>query len=132
MSLPNTDGVKTNEFPPIKSDWYELIFEDFEEKTSKARNAYTKLTFKFANTNRQAWDNLSHGESSLWKVKQFKTAIGMKDNEGDLAPYKNTRLKGFCRDEEYEGKHYPRPQEYKSLDDLTNAPLPTDDDNPFV
>lgn len=115
MGLPNTTGIELNEFPPIKADWYELVLESSEEKTSKTGNKYTKLTFKIEGQLGKAWGNISHVEDALWKVKQFKQAIDMPDNETDLTAYIGSRLEGWCQNREYNDKNYTEVTEYRLL-----------------
>ena len=111
--MPDTTGVELNDFPPIKEDWYGLIFSDFEEKKDKNNNTYAKLEFTIEGTKRKAWVNLSYDIGFLWKVKQFKAAVGASDTDRNLADFKNVRLKGYVKDELYQGKHYPRVEEFK-------------------
>lgn len=132
--MPDTTGVEVNDFPPIEADWYELTLTDFEEKTDKNGKLYAKLTFSIGNTKRMAWTNLSYNEKALWKVKQFKIAINANDTDRNLANFKNVRLRGFVKDEEYNGKHYPRVEEFKPYDDQAATPPQNpaaDDDLPF-
>ncbi len=134
MGLPNTTGIELNEFPPIKADWYELILESAEEKFSKAKNKYTRLTFKIEGQPGKAWGNVSHVEDALWKVKQLKQAIGMLDNESELNDYIGSRLEGWCQNGEYQGKNYAEVTEYRSLDSnsqSTPSSKDDDDDLPF-
>jgi len=98
MGLPETTDVKSGDFPPIKADWYEMVFKGFEEKKNKNSDTYTKLELGFAESGRSAWTNMSHQEDFLWSVKQFKVAIGMKDTETDLTPYKGTHLNGIRKE----------------------------------
>lgn len=130
MGLPNTTGIELNEFPPIEADWYELVLESSEEKTSKKRNKYTKLTFKIEGQPGKAWGNISHVEDALWKIKQFKQAIGMLDDESELGDYIGSRLEGWCQNREYEGKNYTEVTEYRALDSESKpTPASKDDDS---
>jgi len=123
MGLPNTEGVEVGkDYPPVKADWYQLVFKNSEEKSS-ANGSYTKLEFDFVDDNRKAWGNLSHLDSALWKVKQFKLAIGMGDKENNLTQYYGTRLTAYVQDHEYQGKHYPEVVEYKALDSESGLPF---------
>jgi hypothetical protein len=130
MGLPNTTGVEVGkDYPPIKSDWYPLIFSDDKEATNKDGHPYTKITFDFEDGNRKAWCNLSHGEKSLWMVKKFKLAIGMGDAESDLSQYRGTRVIAFVQDDEYQGKHYPKVTDFK-VPEISGIP-DIDDGLPF-
>jgi hypothetical protein len=132
--MPDTTGVEVNDFPPIDSDWYDLVFSDSEEKEDKNGDDYGKLTFTIEDGKRRAWCNLSYKPDFLWKVKQFKIAIGAADTDTDLARFHGTRLKGYVENETYKGKNYPRVNEFKPFDDQTATPPqnPADDkDLPF-
>jgi hypothetical protein len=129
--MPDTTGVESNEFPPIKNDWYELILKDFEEKTGKSGYEYAKLSFDFAEGNRKAWDNLSYHPDALFRVKAFKQVIGADDKDTDLRPFMGTRVMAFCKNREYEGKNQIEITEYKALDNGTPKTPKGDSDLPF-
>lgn len=138
--LPDTTDVKSSgDFPPIIADWYEMIFKDFESKTDKNNNPFTKIELGFADSERLAWTNLTYNEDFLWVIKQFKEAIGMPDKESDLMPYKGSRLMVFVKNRVYEGDNYADPRKFKPMDGVTpkaepptdGAPPPDDDDLPF-
>lgn len=128
MSLPNTTGIELNEFPPIEAGWRELVLEKAEDKRSKAGDDYTKLTLKIEDHSGKAWGNLSHLEQALWKVKQFKQAVGMSDSETDLTAYIGSRLEGWCQNREYKGKNYTEVTEYRALGG-ESKPTPPSKDN---
>jgi len=133
MGLPNTTDVKSGDFPKTIPDWYEMIFKDFEEKPDKNNNPYTRLELKFTDSEHLAWTNLSHHEDFLWKVKQFKEAIGMDDKDTDLAGHKGAHLMVFCKNKVYEGDNYPEPTKFKPMVDTSPAPTTpaTDEDLSF-
>ena len=120
MTIPNTDGVKTNDFPPIKADWYDLTFTEYSYPEDENGNEYSKLVFKIDDSDRLVWCNLSHQEDFIWKVKQFKDAIGMGDKEINLEPYVGTRLKGFLKNRQYEGSNYANVQKFKAREGMAN------------
>jgi len=133
MPLPDTSGVELGtDYPPVKAGWYEMIFEDYEEKQSKAGNDYTKITLKSTASERLAWCNMNHKEDSLWFVKQFKVALGMPDGEGNLKPYKGTHLYVYLQNREYDGKNYAEAKKFKPINDDSPPAQPADDsDLPF-
>ena len=134
--LPDTTNAKTGDYSAIKPDWYDVVFEDFQEKFDKNKNEYTELALR-TDTDRPIWCNLSHQEDFLWKVKQFKVAIGMGDTETDLTPYKGTRLSAFIRNREVEKngekQNYPDVRKFRPFGDSQpqTTAKPDDDDLPF-
>lgn len=130
--LPDTTNVKSGEFPKIKSDWYEMVFKDFEEKHDKNNNTYTNLELAFADSDRPAWTNLSHHEDYLWQAQSFKRAIGMEDKDTDLTPFKETHLMVFVKNRAYDGSNYPHLKKFKPMAAFVgNTPKSDDDDLPF-
>jgi len=135
--LPNTTGVSpwragNKDFPPIKPDYYVVELRAFEEKISAKNEIYTKITVAFEGENgeeRLAWGNLSHNPRAYGKLAQFKAAIGMAPEEGDLGPYIGTRFVAFLSNHEYNGKIYPETVEFRPMDDhaAETALLPKDD-----
>jgi len=132
--MRDTSDVPETDFKPIKAGWYELILESYEDKESKKGDSYTKLTFNIEGEPGKAWGNLSDVDQALWKQKQFKTAIGMDDSSTNLEPYVGSRLEGWCKNREYEGKNYTEVTEYRPLGDSKSSSQtakPKDDDLPF-
>lgn len=121
MGVPDTTNVKKREFPPIKPDWYDVIFDSFEEKVDKNKDDYTLAIFKPVDSDREIWCNISHQDEFLWKVKEFKQAIGMADSAIDLTPYIGTRLKVFiknrvAKNKDGEDTNYPDIRKFKVMD----------------
>ncbi|MCK5016254.1 MAG: hypothetical protein KAS32_04205 [Candidatus Peribacteraceae bacterium] len=130
--MPDTTGVETKEFPPIKPGWYEVTLKEFEEKRGKSGYDYAKLTFEFAEGNRKAWENLSYHPDALFRVKAFKQVIGAKDTDTNLGDFIGTRLMAFCKNEQYEGKNQIAITEFKPYSDGNTPVMPKDvDDMPF-
>jgi hypothetical protein len=124
MGLPDTSNVKSGDFPAIIADWYEMVFVNFDTKVDRNRDSYTEIELNFADSDRPAWANLSHKEDFLWKVKQFKEAIGMPDTESDLTLYKGARLMVFVKNRVFEGSNYPDPKKFKPMPDAEPTPTP--------
>lgn len=132
MGMPNTSNVKSGDFPAIKADWYPMTFLEFSDEQDKNNEDFTKIELGFIDSERKAWINLSHSEDFLWKVKQFKEAIGMGDSETDLTPYKGAKLMVFAKNRVYEGTNYADPKKFKSMNEKTApAPAKPDDNLPF-
>lgn len=138
MPMPNTSNVKGGDFPPTKPDWYEMIFSDSQEKFDKNESEYLWVALSFIGSDRRAFTNLSYQDDFLWKVKQFKEAIGMSDAETNPDSYKGTHLMVFCQNKVYDGSNWPDPKKFKAMDGGANTtqtqsePPPVDDDDlPF-
>lgn len=129
MGLPETTNVKSGDFPKTIPDWYEMVFKASEEKRDKNNALFTRLELGFADSERLAWTNLSHHKDFLWKVKQFKEAIGMDDIDTELAGHKGTHLMVFCKNKVYEGSNYPEPTKFKAMASASSAPTPPADDS---
>ncbi len=128
MQTPDTTNAKSNEFPPIKADWYEATVSGFEEKTDRNGNAYLEVAFDFVEGNRKAWTNLSYSPDFLWQLKTFKQAIGASDTDTDLDNWKGTRLMIFCKNRMYKEKNQIDVTEFKPYGDTTPE-MPKDDND---
>lgn len=138
MGMPNTSNVKNDDFPPTKADWYEMIYSDSQEKFDKNNNEYLWVELSFVGSERKAFVNLSYNEDFLWKIKEFKMAIGMGDEEPNPDPYKQTHLMVFCKNKVYDGGNWPDPKKFKAMDGGKNTAQSQpesssviDDDLPF-
>ena len=146
MSFPKTTGVKPNDFPPFKADWYNVSFENYEKKTDKNGDDYTEISLSLETTGATVRANLSHREDFLWKIQQFKIALGMADEETNPRPYLGTRLRAFIRNRVVKNKdtgedmNFPDVRKFKPFDSSApkaqsqtqpDVPPPSDNDLPF-
>jgi len=69
-------------FEPIPEGTYELMAEDWEQKTSKAGNKYLKVTYRVQGenyANRVIWENFTISGSStvgISRLRQWVVAVG--------------------------------------------------------
>lgn len=114
MGIPNTEGVPLTSFSEVRDGWYEGEFIG-EEDGSGDKGTYTKVSCRVSDTSRRVEGYLSHAPQALFKIKQFKLAIGMKDEEEDLTPYIGAKLLIFVQNEPYNGEQRPKLQGFKPL-----------------
>ena len=126
MEMPDTTGVEPQDFQPIEEGWYKLKIEKYKEKTSREGNKYLKIWFRTDNFPGYIWGNLSYKKSSLGRLKIFKEAIGMADNETDLAGYEDVELWGYCVDD----GGYATVNDYRNINNPPNDDI-KDSDLPF-
>ena len=131
MPMPDTTNAKSNEFPPIKPDWYEVLFKDYTEKVDRNGNDYMEVAFDFVEGNRKAWTNLSYSVDFLWQLKAFKEAIGAGDTDTDVDPYKGARLQILCKNRVYKEKNQIDVTDFKPYGETAETEKPRDSDEPL-
>lgn len=69
---------------PLEPGVYSFEVENAAEAVSKSGKPLLKVTLKESETGTRVFDNFVLEETSLWKLKQFFTALGL-DTSGDLS-----------------------------------------------
>jgi hypothetical protein len=153
MPVPSTEGVdRKPTFPPRPAGWYRMQFVTYTEKDpkpeAKVQAQYAAIELQHEDSEQKAWANLSFDPEWLWKLAQFKAAVGMPDAETNLEDYQGTWLEVFLKVRKYKDKNTNEMKEindcweFKALPDTvvgSGSPkakaetLPTapDDDLPF-
>jgi len=63
---------------------YEAVFEDFQIRTSSSNLPYIGAYFRISGGDydgRRLWDSISLTKQADWKIKEFLTALGVKEDE---------------------------------------------------
>jgi hypothetical protein len=78
--LPDTSNVKSFELK--NPAWYKVRFVAGDEQSQDG--IATMVILKFAyHDNSEIWDRCAYGEKALWKLKAFKSAMGLADTDRD-------------------------------------------------
>jgi hypothetical protein len=144
MPVPNTEGIEKKKFPHKPAGWYRMQFITYDERTAKdGKSQYARVELCHEDeSDGNAWINLSYKPEALWKLSEFKAAIGMPDNETRMEDYQGTWLDVFLKVEVYEGEKKNTPSKFRALPDTVQGSSPKekvenqaeknpDDDLPF-
>ena len=140
MPVPNTEGVEKKKFDAKPAGWYRMQFITYDERTAKdgkSEYAHVELSHE-DDIDGNAWVNLSYKPEALWKLDEFKAALGMASNETRLEDYQGVWLEAFLKVETYEGEKKNVPSKFRALSDTPKPGTPKpatqqepDDDMPF-
>jgi hypothetical protein len=141
MPVPNTEGVESKpHFPPRPEGWYRMQFLTYETKSDKNGNTYTVPELGFEDNNQKVFYWMSNDSEWLWKLAQFKDAIGCPQSETYIEGYQGTRLEVYLKIDKYKNKtgdmvENNKVWECRALPDVSkvgNMPTPEPkDDLPF-
>lgn len=135
--LPNTEGVEVGGYFLFPEGTYTFSLVNSEEATSQSSGEpMTKLILQHEN-GRELHSYLSHSLKALWKVVEFKEAIGMPATEENLDQYcagHGTKLWIELSVDEYGGKKRNKVvafMPYSGTETADDKKVATPDDLPF-
>jgi len=121
MSLPDTQKIQINGNKTLPADWYNAVFLGHIEKENQAVTS-SHLEFDLEDIGRKIWSILSHDETSLDKIIRLKQALGMSDEEVELTPYYNKRIKVYINRFINGGKFQNEIIDFKACDVIPESP----------
>jgi len=117
MPVPRTDGIeKKTDFEVRAAGWYSMVFNCHDERDAKdGKSKFAHVELEHTDGHGLAWVNLSFKDEALWKLDEFKKAIGMPSIETKIEDYYGTQLMVFLKVEIYEGEKKNVPTKYKPM-----------------